>query len=63
MLLVGVDVHLVLAWCCLYILACWQNYYRKKKISWAWIGHVPRKNDVYTFLMKKGSYSNHCRRR
>ena len=30
MLLVSVDVHLVLASCYLYILACWQNYYRKK---------------------------------
>jgi len=33
MLLVSVDVHLVLASCYLYILACWQNYYRKKKNS------------------------------
>jgi len=30
MLLVSVNVHLVLASCYLYILACWQNYYRKQ---------------------------------
>ena len=26
--LVSIDVHLILALCYLYILACWQNYYR-----------------------------------